>query len=63
VIGGVSAVIGVLIAIASDGTLGMVVRWLAGVGIVVALGIPAYVVWRMYLRSGRGTHGRPDSGS
>jgi hypothetical protein len=58
VVGGVSIVVGALIVVATDGTLSTFVRWLAGVGILIALGVPTYVVWRMYLRSGRGTHGR-----
>jgi hypothetical protein len=58
VVGGVAVVVGVLIAVAGDGGVADWIRGLAGVGIVIAVAVPLVVVWRLYLRSGRGRHGR-----
>jgi len=58
VIGGVAIIVGALIAVVGDNALGTQVRWLAGAGILITLAVPTYVLWRMYLRSGRGRHGR-----
>jgi hypothetical protein len=57
VVGGIAIVLGALIAIASDGAMSNWLRWLAAAGIVMTLAIPAAIVWRKYLRSGRGRHG------
>ena len=58
VVGAVAVVVGALIAVVGDGAIATPVRWLAGAGIVVALAAPIAVLWRLYLRSGRGRHGR-----
>jgi hypothetical protein len=58
VVGGVSVAVGVLIAVATDSPSALVRRLAVG-GIFVVLGIPGFVLWRMYLRGGRGRHERP----
>jgi hypothetical protein len=58
VLGGVSIIVGALIAVVGDDTLSTPIRSLAGAGIVITLAVPMFVLWRKYLRSGRGRHGR-----
>lgn len=57
VVGATAVVVGALIAVAGNSSVTDFVRWLAGAGIVIALAVPLAVLWRLYLRRGRGRHG------
>ena len=58
VVGGVAIALGGLGAIAGDSSRPSWSRWLAVAGMVIGVAVPVYVLWRRYLRSGRGRHGK-----